>query len=249
MSLDTIIKKTKEDTETMKLRLKGLEEEITQALMEKSEKMREYSELLELLELARLHNDSPPQEDSTSDDPIPEASTSDDAAPKDTTSDVRTILRSKKRVVVSNAGTIMSELLSTLKGDDHAVHLNGRGADRNGRRNKGGDKSRPDPSESGTIFSLIQSHLTSGDTSNPVAAISSTDGNDPVAAISSTAGNDSVAAISSTVVSSTVVSSTDGKVTGEEGMVCYAGRLYDSSLGISGKDTREEWGKACMMRE
>ena len=38
-------------------------------------------------------------------------------------------------------------------------------------------------------------------------------------------------------------------VAGEEGMVCYAGRLYDSSLGISGKDTREEWGKACMMRE
>ena len=66
--------------------------------------------------------------------------------------------------------------------------------------------------------------------------------NGPVAAISSTV-------VSSTVVSSTVVSSTDGKVAGEEGMVYYAGRLYDSSLGISGEDTREEWGKACMMRE
>jgi hypothetical protein len=64
-----------------------------------------------------------------------------------------------------------------------------------------------------------------------------------------TAGKGPVAAISSTVISSTVVSSTDGKVAGEEGMVCYAGRLYDSRQGISGKDTREEWGKACMMRE
>jgi len=123
--------------------------------------------------------------------------------------------------------------MSTLNGDDHAVHLNGRGANRNDGRKKGGDKSRPDPSESGTIFSLIQSHLTSG-------AISSTAGKGPVAAISSTV-------ISSTVVSSTVVSSTDGKVAGEG--VYYAGRLYDSSLGISGEDTREEWGKACMMRE
>ena len=250
MSLDTLIEKTKKDIETMKLRLNALNEEITQALMKQSEKMTEYSELLELLELARLPNDSPPQEDSTSDDPIPEAS-----APK-----VKTILRSKKPVVVPNAVAIMDELALTLvKGDGHGVHLNGRGADRNGRRNK----SHPDPSKSDdTIFSLIQQHLTSGNTSSTdgkgaVAAISSTETSSTarkgaVAAISSTetsstARNGAVAAVISSDVSSSDVISTEtlkkAPVAGEGGWVYYAGRLQNIKEGKD-EDAREEWGKS-----